>query len=192
MAEYVFTVNSPEIGVTHKATVEIAEGSVSPSGNASIAVSLVVNYVWNDWATGTITDYFNGCQVPGLKIMKAEGARAYRLMEPYKEFFMTEYGYTEAQWAAYSCPYIEFSVVEGAAVTFKTFKADVYDSEAGYMIYGYLPSEFLEKYAELDALSQLLDSKTVMLAPFWAVSPEVGGWGADYPVYIELEGDFEF
>ena len=190
VADYVVTVNDPEIGFQHKLTAAVSEESVSASGNAKVTVALTVNYTWTEWATGTFTCYFMGCQTEGVKVMKAEGARAYRIMEPYKEFMLSEdYGYTEKQWAAYSCPYIEFSVVEGTAITFKTFQADTYDGTD--MIFGYLPSDLAAKFADLDALSQLLDGQTVCIAPYWYV-PGVGGWGTDYPIYFELDGSFEF
>ena len=45
VAEYVISVNSnPTIGVKHTATATIGDENVSVSGNASITVSLVVNY----------------------------------------------------------------------------------------------------------------------------------------------------
>lgn len=187
VADYVFTVGaSPAVGVKHTAKATIAEENVSASGNASVTVSLVVNYTWSDWATGTITENFYGFEA-NLKVMKADGARAYRIMEPYKEILMSD-GYSEAQWAKYSCPYIEFSVVEGTAITFNTFLVDTYDGTN--MIYGYLPSELASSVAGYDAYSYLLDSKTVQIAPYYYV-PGVGGWGV-YPLTFTLDGSFEF
>lgn len=188
VAELVFTVaGSPEIGVKYTATAKIGDENVSVSGNGSVAVTLLINYIWNEWTTGTFTENFNGFQT-NVKIMKADGAKAYRIMQPYKEFFMSEYGYSEAEWAAYSCPYIEFTV-DGSAVSFQTFMVDTYDGTN--MIYGYLPSDLAASVASYDALSKLIDKQTVQIVPYYYV-PGVGGWGVDYPIYLQIGGSYEF
>ena len=187
VAELVFTVGgSPEIGVKYTATATIGDESVSVSGNGSVAVSLLVNYIWNEWTIGTFTENFIGFQAD-VKIMKADGAKAYRIMEPYKEYMMGD-GYSEAQWAAYSCPYIEFTV-DGSAVSFQTFKVDTYDGTN--MIYGYLPSDLAASVASYDALSKLIDKQTVQIVPYYYV-PGLGGWGVDYPIYLQIGGSYEF
>jgi len=185
VADYVMSVGELEVGAQNKATVTIAEESVSPSGKAAYTLTLVVNYTWSDWGTGTITENFCGFQ-ENLKIMKADGATAYRIMEPYKNYLMG-YGYSVNEWAAYSCPYIEFKI-ENGAVTFNTFA--VYDYEAPSLVYGFWPSDLNASLADYEQYSYVVDNTTVQLAPYYYV-PNVGGWGV-YPLTFTLDSGYNF
>lgn len=189
VAEYVFTLGELEVGAQNKATVTIADTSVSPSGNVSFSLTLVVNYTWSEWGSGVFEDEFMGC-VADVKVMKADGASAYRIIEPYKEFLMTEYGYSENEWATFSCPYIEFKVQDDGAVKFNTFIIDTYDGSTANLINGFWPSDLDASLAENDAYSVLIDAQTVQMVPYYYV-PDVGGWGL-YPVYLTLDQGFSF
>ena len=188
VADYVMTVGDLEVGAQNKATVSIAEESVSPSGNAEFALTMVVNYTWSDWGSGTITENFNEFQ-DNLKVMKADGAPAYRIMAPYKNFLMQAYGYSENEWATFSCPYIEFKI-EGSAVKFNTFLVDTYDGSTANLIYGYWPSDLSASLAENEQYSYVVDNTTVQLAPYYYV-PGLGGWGV-YPLTFTLDSGYNF
>lgn len=188
VADYVMTVGDLEVGAQNKATVTIAEESVSPSGNAAYALTMVVNYTWAEWGTGVITENFNGFQ-DRLNIMKAEGAPAYRIMVPYYNFLSQAYGYSENECATFSCPYIEFKI-EGSAVKFNTFLVDTYDGGTTNLIYGYWPSDLDASLVDYEQQSYVVDNTTVQLAPYYYV-PGLGGWGV-YPLTFTLDSGYNF
>lgn len=187
VADYVMTIGELEVGVENKATVTIADESVSPSGKGTYNLTLVVNYTWSDWASGTITEAFYNFQ-DNLKIMKAEGAPVYRIMAPYKNVLMED-GYSENDWATFSCPYIEFKI-EGSAVKFNTFKVDTYDGGATNLIYGFWPSDLDASLADEEQKSCVIDNSTVQLAPYYYV-PGMGGWGV-VPMTFTLDAGYQF
>lgn len=168
------TLNFPnaEIGTSYNYELKLEEGSYNPYSDQTAYVSgEVLRIKWLSY-TAVFNDSWMGLEDSPVTVQNVEGENRWRIVDPYAEFF--EAYEMEPDYVHYA-QYINFYVNADKSVTFDTFVSDVYTD--GNQIYGCWPLDLSSSLTGEAAMSQVLNSYTVQLAPYYYIPAIGGGFG---------------